>query len=329
MRLANSVTAGTGERSPLPPQPHAAPPPPPALTRPHEVGPRAAELQLVGQRGQAAPRPPVPDLGQHLGHGVHALCHVLRADRGSARPGTSPHPGALGPYLQRGAAQKRAGVGHDMRYPRHAVPCPSPHPVAPRGARRERRCRSTSGLCGQVRAGSRDGGAAAGSGNAAAAGEAGEGRAARSGAVWRSVLAVAERREPLCSAPLRSALPAAAAGLQRGSRAGRPGALAVGRAGPGRGRGLGGKERRACGELRQRQRRLRRRRRGSTRSPGTPPALGGTAGPGAPGAGTAPRDCARSVRIPTPPGLGLSAALWLCRGAREAEGPGCPHAASP
>lgn len=38
----------------------------------------------------------------------------------SARPGASPHPGALGLYLQRGAAQKRAGVSHDMRYPRHA-----------------------------------------------------------------------------------------------------------------------------------------------------------------------------------------------------------------
>lgn len=231
---------GRGRGRPLSPRPRAAPPPPPALTRPHEVGPRAAELQLVGQRGQAAPRPPVPDLGQHLGHGVHALRHVLRADRGSSRPGGSPppHPGALGPYLQRGAAQKRAGVGHDMRYPRHARPCPSPHPVAPRGVRRERRRGSTSGRCGQVRAGSHDGGAAAGSGNGAAAGEAGEGRAVWSGAVWRGVLAVASAGS--CFVPFRSALPAASAGHQRGSLAGRPGAPAVGQARPGPRPGWGG-----------------------------------------------------------------------------------------
>lgn len=126
---------GRGRGRPLSPRPRAAPPPPPALTRPHEVGPRAAELQLVGQRGQAAPRPPVPDLGQHLGHGVHALRHVLRADRGSARPGGSPPPSSRCPRSVP-AARRRSETRR--RRPRHAVPAPCP-PVslpAPRSAAR-------------------------------------------------------------------------------------------------------------------------------------------------------------------------------------------------
>lgn len=156
-----------------------------------------------------------------------------------------------------------------------------------------------------------------------AAGEAGEGRAARSGGVWRSLLVVAERGEPF-----RSALPAAAAGLQRGSPSGRPGAPAVGLAGQGAEAWVG-------------------RSGGPVGAAVAAAALAEEAAPGLnPESGNCPcprrhrwakgsgrwfgtqRPCA-FCEDPDPSGLGLSAALQLYRGAGEAEGPGCPYAAVP
>lgn len=98
VRLAKSVTGGGGggeglSRGRARPRPRPGPPPfPPALTEPHEVGPRAAQAELVGQRGQAAAGRPVADLGQHLGHGVHAQRHILRGGGVTRGPGPRSPP---------------------------------------------------------------------------------------------------------------------------------------------------------------------------------------------------------------------------------------------